>query len=68
MGRFVCFLVIVSSDSADDKSILQNTVPLCNAEDLNDSSFYFPVPNFFFFLGLHPWHMEVPRLGVKLEL
>ena len=20
------------------------------------------------FLGLHPWHMEVPRLGVKLEL
>ena len=24
--------------------------------------------NFFFFLGLHPWHMEVPRLGVELEL
>ena len=22
----------------------------------------------FFFLGLHPWHMQVPRLGVKLEL
>ena len=20
------------------------------------------------FLGLHPWHMEVPRLGVELEL
>ena len=20
------------------------------------------------FLGLHPWHMEVPRLGVKPEL
>ena len=20
------------------------------------------------FLGPHPWHMEVPRLGVKLEL
>ena len=20
---------------------------------------------FFFFLGLHPWHMEVPRLGVE---
>lgn len=19
-------------------------------------------------LGLHPWHMEVPRLGVELEL
>ena len=23
---------------------------------------------FFVFLGLYPWHMEVPRLGVKLEL
>ena len=22
----------------------------------------------FFFLGLHPRHMEVPRLGVELEL
>ena len=22
----------------------------------------------FIFLGLHPWHMEVPRLGVKSEL
>jgi len=23
---------------------------------------------FFCFLGPHPWHMEVPRLGVQLEL
>ena len=23
---------------------------------------------YFVFLGLQPWHMEVPRLGVKLEL
>ena len=22
----------------------------------------------FCFLGLHPWHMEVPRLGVESEL
>ena len=22
----------------------------------------------FVFLGLHPWHMEVPRLGVQLEV
>ena len=29
----------------------------------------FPPPLFFFsFLGLHPWHMEVPRLGVESEL
>ena len=26
---------------------------------------FFP---FFFFLGLHLWHIEVPWLGVKLEL
>ena len=25
-------------------------------------------PFVYLFLGLHPWHMEVPRLGVKLEL
>ena len=24
--------------------------------------------NFFVFLGLHLWHMEVPRLGVEWEL
>ena len=23
---------------------------------------------FFFFLWLHLWHLEVPRLGIKLEL
>ena len=34
-----------------------------------DITFIFIEKNFFFvFLGLHPWHMEVPRLGVKLEL
>ena len=24
--------------------------------------------NFFFFLGTHLWHMEVPRLGIESEL
>ena len=23
---------------------------------------------FLVFLGLHPWHVEVPSLGVKMEL
>ena len=23
---------------------------------------------FFFFLGPHPWHIEVPRLGVESDL
>ena len=31
---------------------------------LPDSIFFF----FFFFLRPHPWHMEVPRLGVESEL
>ena len=31
--------------------------------------FYIPPPPFFgLFLGLNVWHMEVPRLGVELEL
>ena len=30
----------------------------------NQEFFFF----FFFFLGLQMWHMEVPRLGVSLEL
>ena len=25
-------------------------------------------PSGLLFLGLHPWHMDVPRLGVELEL
>ena len=32
---------------------------------LRRNSFFF---SFLFFLGLHPWHMEVPRLVVELEL
>ena len=30
----------------------------------DDAAFFF----LFVFLGLHPWHMEVPRLGAELEL
>ena len=41
----------------------QNLIACC---DLFYMKFY--VFFFFCFLGLHPRHMEVPRLGVKLEL
>ena len=34
------------------------------AEERNFYFFFF----FLVFLGLHPWHIEVPRLGVKSEL
>ena len=30
--------------------------------------YWFFVCSFFGFLGLHPWHIEFPRLRVKLEL
>ena len=26
-----------------------------------------PLSFFFFFLGPHPWHMDIPRIGVELE-
>jgi len=29
---------------------------------------FFIILFYFVFLGLHPWHTEVPRLGVELEL
>ena len=32
--------------------------------DSSDLAFYL----FFVFVGPHPWHMEVPRLGVESEL
>ena len=52
-------------------------VGLVSAEARRELSFlffiYFPflfyfLFSFFIFLGSHLWHMEVPRLGVKLEL
>ena len=33
-------------------------------KSIYDLSFFF----FSFFLGLHPWHMEVPRLGIQSDL
>ena len=41
----------------------------CGKNDLVEASvlFYFYYFNFVF-LGPHLWHMEVPRLGVELEL
>ena len=35
---------------------------------MSDCSFFFSFLSFFCFLGPHPWHVEVPRLGVKSDL
>ena len=44
----------------------KNRQPTERGQDENDG--VFSVCLFGFFLGLHPWHMEVPKLGVRLEL
>ena len=36
--------------------------------EVQDQVFFFFLPFFFFNLRLHPQHMQVPRLGVELEL
>ena len=56
-------------------SRIQSLLTIFTATILDQSiavSFFFSFFSFFFglsvFLGLHPQHMEVPRLGVQLEL
>ena len=48
-------------------SVVQKVVPVGL---LGDTRLHEGKSNFFFlaFLGLHPQHMEVPRLGVQLEV
>ena len=41
---------------------------LAVASDAFNSKIIYMYLFVFFFLGLHSWHMEVPRLGVESEL
>ena len=67
-----CFLWIygwVSSFSVSKLISINLQLLLCKSNfkiDFGVSWFYFIY--LFIFLGLHPWHMEVPRLGIELEL
>ena len=36
--------------------------------ELEEDICIFALPFFFFFLGPHPRHMEVPRIGIESEL
>ena len=36
--------------------------------DVFDAGIFYYLRIYLVFLGPHPWHMEIPRLGVKLEL
>ena len=42
--------------------------PHISQEDFSPVSFIYLIFFNFHFLGLHLWHMEVPRLGAELEL
>ena len=39
-----------------------------NFDTLMVISLFFSFFLFFFFSGPHPWHMEIPRLGIESEL
>ena len=48
---------------------LQPTLQLLDAGPFYFILFYFIILFYYFcFLGLHPWHIKIPRLGVKSEL
>ena len=40
----------------------------CFQTHVSGSPYFFFLSFFFGFIGPHPWHMEVPRLGLKSEL
>ena len=65
---FNAFLIPGSSYSAKDSS--PSGLRLCKG--ISDTTHFLSSSLFlffgFWFLGLHPQHMEVPRLGVKSEL
>ena len=59
-------LQLPASRTGRDESLLFKLSQLMGFgySNLNEDTFYF----IFCFLGLHLWHMEIPRLGVESEL
>ena len=58
------------SEARDQAHILRDTSQIsfrCATKGTPLITFFFFF-FFFVFLGLHPWHMEVPRVRVELEL
>ena len=55
--------------NTESKLLDESNLP-CNSKRINPNesdAIKIKMQNFFVFLGPHPWHMEVPRLRVKLE-
>ena len=78
MLTFFSCLLRVSFKKKDIVETLPQPIPQSGVNDyLFQLCFYIyeSAPNslffifllFFFFLGLHPWHLKVPRLGVQSE-
>ena len=64
---------MTASDNAARRAQSQGTGPLASSPGspwvfLLFFSFFLFIFGLFVFLGLHPQHMEVPRLGVQSEL
>jgi len=56
------------SEAKDGIRNLMDISRVLNPLNHNGNKCFYLVLYFAFFLGLHPRHMEVPRLGVELEL
>ena len=65
---FVCFLVHDFSFNLRLQSSAYYSYHICGSQRCLSFIYNNLVNFFFFFLGLHLWHMEVSRLEVQLEL
>ena len=58
----MCLVLALKENLLDAKFLI-----ICNTKNilfLNKIFIFY----FFVFLGPHPWHMEIPRLGIESEL
>ena len=71
-SNLLIFLGVISSTAFMPKKFSCVITYLLMLKNFFQSSIYilFQILSFFFFvfLGLHLWHVEIPRLGVQLEL
>ena len=68
--HYLCLLLMVKSIGTHEilywpQIIDPKVVPILGTHYITERIFFF---FFFCFLGPHPQHMEVPRLGVELEM
>ena len=60
VGKYVFFISI--------QKLMRSDHTLGHKDCITYSTFFLFIYLFLWFLGPYPWHMEVPRLGIELEL